>query len=85
MSPPKTKDFVLQEFVTKEDSKLRIVIATVAFGMGIDVKDVTYVINWNAPRSIEELVQERKRAGRDGQDKYHYVYVLVRDVHLHWH
>ena len=83
MSPPKTKDFVLQEFI-KEDNKLRILIATVAFGMGIDVKNVTFVINWNAPRSIEELVQERERAGRDGHDTYHFVYVHVRDVHLHW-
>ena len=53
--------------------------------MGIDVKNVTFVINWNAPRSIEELVQERERAGRDGHDTYHFVYVHVRDVHLHWH
>ena len=53
MSPPKTKDFVLQEFI-KEDNKLRILIATVAFGMGIDVKNVTFVINWNAPRSFRD-------------------------------
>jgi ATP-dependent DNA helicase RecQ len=53
-----------QELFLNED--VDVVVATVAFGMGIDRADVRYVVHANLPKGVEQYMQESGRAGRDG-------------------
>ena len=64
---PEMREMVLAEFC-KTETILRLVIATSAFGLGVDCPDITRIINWGAPNTIEELVQQTGRAGRDGRE-----------------
>ena len=59
------KDGILDAFT--RDSQLRIVIATIAFGMGIDCPDVRQIVHIGLPDDIVSYIQETGRAGRDGQ------------------
>lgn len=62
---PSVKKKILEQF-TSPSSPLRVVIATVAFGMGINCPDVRQIIHWGAPEDSEMYIQESGRAGRDG-------------------
>ena len=68
---------VQQDFMT---GRLRIVVATVAFGMGLNKADVRAIIHYNMPKSFESYVQEIGRAGRDGQTAYCHVFI-DKEVH----
>ena len=61
------REEVLKEF-SKKDTKLRLLIASTAFGLGVDCTGINRVINYGTPATMEELVQEAGRAGRDGSE-----------------
>ncbi|XP_062110601.1 ATP-dependent DNA helicase Q-like 5 isoform X2 [Humulus lupulus] len=70
--PAKDRSRIQELFCT---NKIRVVVATVAFGMGLNKTDVGAVIHYSLPESLEAYVQEIGRAGRDGRSSYCHLFL----------
>lgn len=71
------KDKNHQQFL---DNKLKILVCTIAYGMGINKLDINCIIHYDCPLSIEGYIQETGRAGRNGKESFSYVLFNKNDI-----
>lgn len=69
-----------EELDSSQSSARKIVVATIAFGMGVDKRDIRCIIHYNLPKSLESYAQEIGRAGRDGKESNCLVLVRPDDM-----
>ncbi len=62
------------------ENKIRVIVATNAFGMGIDKPDVRFVVHWDVPDTLEAYFQEAGRAGRDQKKSFAVMLYTQKDV-----
>ena len=72
-TPTHNKDVILKSFLIP-DGVVRVVFATIALGMGINLKDVDNIIHYGAPQSVEDYFQESGRGGRTGGNAMSTIY-----------
>lgn len=77
--PREARDDMQARFVRGE---VRVLAATSAFGMGVDIPDIRFVVMDSLPANLMDLIQQAGRAGRDGQDAQ--VYLLLSPQDLAW-
>jgi len=74
-----SKDRILEDF-SSQNGNIEVLICTVSFGLGINIKDVSVVVHWGAPKNCLGYWQEIGRAGRDGRPASAILYPYPRSL-----